>query len=378
MTYLEIKTVITDAYHPRALRGATINENDRLQLVYNIYTDPRQSENKIRGTHAQTNLMFAHGVSFSKEAWNYIIEMFFVNYGDSLGTVVALDAVNHCDSYQLNKGKLGWVFHWEDYGRDALKILKDLDLKGGTIMIGHSMGGASVLHAAALDKRLIDSVISIDPVGYMDKEAYFSNKLNHRDVYRKLLDALNGAIVDTFPTEEKYNAFMKKKFVTRSVHPRVYDDLLKANTLIHPRTGVTSYKTPKSMQLVSYASSILTTIALPDIVRSIDCEVCHIVGTKAAWNPPDTKRVLRERLPFCTPVDIPNGEHLVPLEMPEETFKYMQPFFEKRVKRIQELAKENYNANPNTEQEREDFFYANVKVADELFTTGKQLTYNRL
>lgn len=380
MTFLTVKTVVTDAYYPRANRGSTTNENDRLQLVYNVYTDGRSNNKAGQPTanpHSKTNLMFLHGATFSKEVWEYIIEMFFDKYGDALGTVVALDAANHADSYLLNKGKLGWVYSWEDGGKDAVKVLRDLDLKGGTILIGHSMGGTSALHAAAVEKRLIDSVVSIEPVCYTDCKAYY-NSPELRNTYYKLLKALNRSMFESFPTEAQYMAFMKKKNLTRTFHPRVLDDLLRANTLVDVTTGVTSYKTHKYMQLSSYASSILSTLYLPDLARTIDCEVCHMIGSKAKWNPPEAAPTLRAHLLHGTPVDIEDGEHLVSLERPEETFKAMQPFIEKRMQRIQELAEASYKVNPMTEQEREAYYWAGVEEAEKLFVSGKKLIYDRL
>lgn len=377
MTFLDIKTVVTEAHHPRSHRGSTLNENDRFQLVYNVYSDPRQHDSKIKGTHAQTNLVFLHGTGFSKDVWNYTIEAFFEHYGDALGTVIAFDTVNHCDSYMLNKGKVGWVCTWEDNGRDAIKIIKELDLKGGTILIGHSMGGASALHAAALERRVIDSVIAIEPVCYGEYEK-FKSMPEVRKVYYRLILALNKAILDTFPSEKVFDGFMRKKNLTKTFHPRILDDLINSNKLVNPRTGETSFKTTKNMQLVSYASSILSSMYMPDIARTIDCEVCHIIGATAKWNPPEAAPTLRRNLPHCTPVEIPNGEHLVPLEMPDETFKAMQPFIERRMKRIQEIAQRDYSGGPNTATEREDFFFAKVEEAEQLFTSGKQVFYDRL
>lgn len=377
MAPLTIKSVVTQAHHPRAFRGSTLNADDTLQIVYNLYSDPRYANSKVKGTHSQVNLAFAHGIGFSKDAWNYIIELFFEAYGDKLGTVVAIDTVNHSDSYILNKDKLGWICAWEDYARDILKVLRELNLKGGTILVGHSMGGATSLHAAALDRRLIDSVVTIEPVCYVDKDMYYNSKA-YRDTLYKLLLSLNRSMTLTFPTKAKYDSFMRKKYLTKTFHPRVLDDLLRTNTVVDPATGETSYKTPKNQHLVSYAGTLLSCMNLQHIVKTIDCEVCHIIGAAAGWNPPEAATMLRANLPYCTPVDIPNGQHLVSLDMPDETFKAMQPFIEKRIKRIEEIARDEYAHNPVTLKEREEFFMENVAKADELFSSGKKLMYNRL
>lgn len=377
MSNLLIKTVITDAHHPRSLRGSTLNENDRLQVAYNVYTDRRFANSKVKGTHRQVNLAFMHGVGFSKDTWNYIIEKCFDNYGDRLGTVIALDAVNHCDSYVLNKGKLGWICTWEDYGRDLVKVLRDLDLKGGTIVVGHSMGGAAVLHAAALEKRLIDSVVTIEPVCFVDKAKYKGDP-KVRKARVRLLEALGRSSAESFPNVEAFDKFYRFKNITKTFHPRVLDDVIKAHTVVDPETGVTTFKTPKHMQLVMYEASILSMWHIPELASTIDCEVCHIIGADSTWNSPETAPTLRSKLVYGTAVDIPKGLHLVPMEMPDETFQAMQAFIEKRIARIEELAIEDYGKNPNTPQEREDFYWTNAEKAKELFTSGKKILYSRL
>lgn len=376
MTFLKKESFVTDAHHPRANRQSVINEDDRLRLAYCIYSDPRLPPTDIN-PHEKVNLLFLHGSTFSKEVWEYIIELFYNKYKSRIGTVVAVDAVNHAASYELNKGKLGWVCTWEDIGKDAVKVLRDLNLKGGTIVIGHSMGGAAALHAAAVEKALIDSVVTIEPVCYMDTNAYFNSK-KMQTAYYKLLFAVYRSIIDTFDTKEQYIQFMRKKNFTRTLHPRVLEALLENNTVVDAKTGETRYKTPKTMQMTSYASSIMTTVYLPQIVKSIDCEVLHIIGSDATWNPPEAAPALRKALLFGTAVDIEKGQHLVPLEMPDETFMAMQPFIEKRMQRIHELAKEEYGTNPITPEEREAYYWRGVKEADELFSSGKKLMYNRL
>ncbi|KAF5093707.1 hypothetical protein D0Z00_003915 [Geotrichum galactomycetum] len=377
MSFLKKECFVTDAHHPRANRQSIINEDDRLQLAYCIYSDPRLPTTTIGNPHEKINLLFLHGSTFSKEVWEYTIELFFNKYGSAIGTVIAIDAVNHAASYELNKGKLGWVCTWEDIGKDAVKVLRDLNLKGGTIIIGHSMGGAAALHAAIVEKALIDSIVSIEPVCYADRKAFYSNK-DVRNAYYKLLHAVHRSIRDTFDSEQQYLEFMRKKSFISTLHPRVLDALLANNTIVDPKTGVTRYKTPKNMQVTAYASSIMSTLYLPESVKAIDCEVLHIIGSKATWNPPEAAPALRKGLLFGTAVDIENGQHLVPLEMPDETFAAMLPFIDKRLRRIQELAKEEHSANPTTPEAREEYYWRGVAEADKLFTSGQKLIYSRL
>lgn len=376
MSFLKKECFVTDAHHPRANRQSIINEDDRLRLAYCIYSDPRLPA-PTGNPHEKVNLLFLHGSTFSKEVWEYIIELFFNKYGSAIGTVIAIDAVNHAASYELNKGKLGWVCTWEDIGKDAVKVLHDLNLKGGTIVIGHSMGGAAALHAAIVEKALIDSVVSIEPVCYTDRESFFTKK-QVRDAFYKLLRAVHRSIRDTFDTEQQYLDFMRNKNFTKTLHPRVLDALLANNTIVDPKTGVTRYRTPKNMQVTAYASSIMSTVYLTQSVRGIDCEVLHIIGSKATWNSPDVAPALRKGLLYGTAVDIENGEHLVSLEMPEETFAAMVPFIDKRLRRIQELAKQEHSDNPITPEEREAYYWRGVAEADELFTSGQKVLYTRL
>lgn len=371
MTELIVKTQVCDAHFPRMNRESTIGSDDRLKLVFNTYST---SQYPSLNQPDKINLLFFHGATLSKEVWNYYIEKFYADYGSQLGTVITFDAVGHAASYLLNKGKLGWVYSWEDGGKDAIAILKFLNLKGKTILIGHSMGGTSAIHATQLEKNLIDSAITIEPVCYTDVEAFKANR-KLRDNYYKLFFVVKKSIQTEFKSLDEYNKFMTKRNHTRTFHPRILKDLLDHNTVKHP-DGSVSYITPPQHQLTAYASSLLSTIYIPDLAKTIDCEVLHIIGADATWNPPEAASVLRASLKYGTSYDIPKGQHAVPYEQPDETYNAMRAFFEKRVKRVREIAAQY--PEPKSDEERENFYWNGAEQVRELYSSDKQWFYHRL
>ncbi len=149
-----IKTLRTqDAHYPRTPLNSTVYPSDRLDLVLTVYEsrllDSVDSAHNDLHNKEIINLIFVHGTGMCKEVWNYHIDKLFRGNDKKdrkwiLGTAVAIDAVNHGDSYLLNKNKVGWCYNWLDGGKDISRVVKKLNLKGRTLSIGHSMGGYQV------------------------------------------------------------------------------------------------------------------------------------------------------------------------------------------------------------------------------------------
>lgn len=381
MTFLTIDKRVIEGNFPRFNRTSTIKPFDRLQVVYNIYTDERPETQAKRDTRSKTdsrelvNLVFLHATCLTKECWEYWIELFFDKYGDILGTVIAFDAVNHGESFVLNRNKLGLTCSWEDGAFDCLKILQSLGIYNNTILIGHSMGGAIALHAAAFNRRVIDSVISIEPVAYSPDNMHQVEQ--GREAWINLLTKLNKYIKDTFPNEEEYVKYMKRGGIARTLHPRIKEDILRTGK-ITLEDGTILAIPPREAQLTSYGSSTFSTSSLKYQMKTIDCEVCHVVGASATWNPPGSVKAIRSALPNVVKVDIENGQHMVAMERPEDTFNAIIPFFEKRAAAIRENAKRELEVDPQTSKEREEYYWGTFEKMRKLYTSGKQTHIDRL
>ncbi|VVT54521.1 uncharacterized protein SAPINGB_P004117 [Magnusiomyces paraingens] len=373
MTYLTVEKRIIDGHFPRFNRTSTIKPFDKLQVVYNVYTDERPGKQAKVSPEEQVHLVFLHATGFTKESWEYWIEMFYEKYGPQLGTVISVDAVNHGESYILNEHKLGLTCSWEDSARDVLRILAAQNITSNAILIGHSMGGGTALHAAAFERRVIDSVISIEPVAYFNHDLHKFKK--GRETWVGFLTKLNKYIKDTFASEEEYAQYLKKGGVGRTVHPRILEDLIRSGFVKRDDGSILAIP-PRGAQITSYASSNFTTLYLRDQLKTIDCAVCHVIGSAATWNPPESVEAIRGALPNVVGVDIPDGQHLVPMERPEDTFAAIGPFFESRLTAISEYATQE--VDPQTREERDAYYNETFTELKERYLSGKQIKLDRV
>lgn len=378
MTFLSVEKRVIDGYFPRYHRTATIRPFDKLQIVYNVYTDERPDTQAQRDARARrdpgelVHLVFLHATGFTKEVWEYWVEMFFDKYGDQLGTVISVDAPNHGESFILNRDKLGLTCSWEDSGKDVIKILAAHGITRNAILIGHSMGGASGLHAAALERRMIDSVVAIEPVAYFDPRMHKTKA--GRETWVGFLTKLNKYIQDKFPDEAAYAKYIKRGGVGRTVHERIYKDLVRTGQFREPDGTILAVPT-RAAQITSYASSNISTQMFDDVLKTIDCEVCHVIGLAATWNPPESVAKIRGALPNVVPVDIEDGQHLVAMERPEDTFAAISPFFERRAAAIREAARSE--TVPQTQAERDAYYDKTFEEITKRYVAGTQSKIDR-
>lgn len=368
-TFLTAEKRVTYAYYPRSDETSTLGPDDKLQVVYNIYRDER-SPTRNKGP---VNLFFIHSTCLCKEAWEIWIEKFFDLYGDDIGTVISMDTINHGESFLLNQNKLGLTCSWEDIGKDVILILRENGLYNNTILIGHSMGGAVALHAALHERRMIESVVSIEPVAYCDP---MSHKVSQgREGYVDFLTKVNKYIQDQFPNEKAFEKYMVRGGIARTLHPRVRETVLKYAKKINDDGSVTAIP-DRPGQLTSYASFYFSTRYLYYQMKTVDCEVCHVIGTEATWNPPESAEFIRKTLPYVVKVDIPKGQHMVPFEQPDETFEGIVPFINKHVEQI----KSNVSnlVVMNTQEERVSKYWKQYEIMRERYLSGKQIDLDRV
>jgi pimeloyl-ACP methyl ester carboxylesterase len=104
------------------------------------------------GTAGEPPIVLLHGATFRAEDWENIFPRLATRY-----RVIAYDARGH--------GKSGRAASY-DIGSFADDLLRIIDLAGGApaIVIGHSLGGATALVAAAKKPAAIKALVLEDPV----------------------------------------------------------------------------------------------------------------------------------------------------------------------------------------------------------------------
>lgn len=336
---LEKLTETIEAQYPRQTPWGTMRPQDRLKIVYNVYTPP---ENKRNGEYP-INLVFVHGTGMCKELWEDMIERFFNEFEGPIGKVISLDAATHGESALLNQGLLGWAHPWTDGARDIVKLVRETIPYGSgpTILVGHSMGGAQCVHAAFFAPAEIDAIAVVDPVSYTPDELLTEE--GAREFISKRMGKVRKGIRDEFTDYKDYENFMKTRYLSQSFSQRILDDFIKHGAEKRP-DGTYRFKTTPEQQMIGYYSALYTILNdyTMSLLRQLTCPVLHLAGTNSTFNYPGAIDMFRDNMPKGSEyVDIEDGTHLVPFEQPEETFKGMLPFISKSYNRAVQQLKEN-------------------------------------
>lgn len=373
MHFVNSELRYANAHWPRENMESIVDKNSRLKVAYNIYRDDSWNQIK-REPDECLNLVFSHGAQMCKELWNYIIEMCFSDpvLGPRLDKVVAIDAINHGDSYLVNKDNLSFTNMWTDMARDINCVIRELHMTGTTVLVGHSMGGAASMYAAFFEPMLVDSVIAIDPMGWStDFEAEKASK-----ALAQSFDTLLAAKArDHFDNDRDYEEYIRHQSLAATFHKRCQDDYLRASAVKNKSDGTLTFKTPQSQQLGVYLSGQFAFRDLPKTMASLYHEVLHVFGTlgnsKGAYN-------MREILRYGSREDIFGAGHLVPFEKPVETFNAMRPFLLKRYRKGMAMAKDLSQRESWTTQQKQNYIRTNIARQLQALHEGKRPLYAKI
>ncbi|EMG48811.1 LPX1 Peroxisomal membrane protein LPX1 [Candida maltosa Xu316] len=333
---------ITKAYPFRAA-GSTLvhDEQPDLKIVYDKYktrSSLPHSKNQLR-----YNFIFCHGTGFNKSIWKYHITRLYqlsqsMQVPWFLDSVIALDMVGHGDSSLENQGKISTICRWDDGARDVVEVLRHEiettgdfknNLESRNIIIGHSMGGFNALYAAFLAPTLFDGVIPIEPVIY--------GQPGGLKQFTKIFKKISKLLIDTFDSLDDVNFFFKEFSFYKTLDPKVIDDFIKDEVypITDKESGETKYKIKcnTAHQMAAYYGAFMSIkygmLALP-LIR---VPVCHVIGSKAVWNPKESITWIRSAINpefLAETVDVPNGEHLLNVDLPDETVEFIKNFTNKR------------------------------------------------
>lgn len=325
-----VTTSTINALYPRST-GATHLPSDRLKLVYHKYKTTASIPDNV----TKINLIFAHGTGMNKSVWKYHVEKFYEASATSkdwkLDSVVVPDAVGHCDSALLNKGKLGWSCDWRDGGKDLISVVKnEIDVTGDfvpgaytrNILIGHSMGGYQVAYAGFLESVLFDSVVSIEPVLFYDQQytEFFANRISK----------MSKMITDVFPNAEAANKWFKQISFYKTLDKRVLDDFVADE--LYEEDGKVKVKSTNPAQIAAYLTAPYCVEKGMAVLPHIDIPFMHVRGMEAMWNPPEATDFIREsvKAELIEGVDVEGGDHLLHGTLLDETMKVLIGFVDRR------------------------------------------------
>lgn len=315
-----------------------------LKVCYRKYNSTKSGKDV---TLPFVNLVFLHGNGMNKGIWHYHISKLYekFNSGRSLpviNTVIAVDSVNHGQSAEINKEKLGNVYNWNDGAKDVIKLLKENEYECFerpntiNIIIGHSMGGNQATMVSYLEPNLIDSTILINPVFVLGPEYVESLKLALEPSMKR------GIMVNSLsiPRGENWRKIAFGFYRTRSFWKKFNEKVLKnmfeddissdlKNSSLSKVENVT-FNTSAFQQLVAYFNSYKSTSHLLPTFPVIEVPIYYI-SSSLDYEDEDNLVFLRGKLNNVKPIDLDVGTHLVHAENPDLILDTILNIIEERV-----------------------------------------------
>jgi pimeloyl-ACP methyl ester carboxylesterase len=300
--------------------------------------------------------------------------MIFRDFGDKIGLAIAPDAVNHCDSYVINRGKLGPQITWSDNGRDLIKVLRDLNVAPeSTIVIGHSMGGTTALYSALYEPSLFDSVVVLDPVVHRHTDNLSESAMG----FGILLSRVVKSAKDYWPSRAELDKYLTGRSVIKTFDPEVRKRFVEAN-FVENSDGSWIHKTPVVQQAAAYIGAQYVFQSPVNQFCGVPHEVLVVKGEVAEWNPPGAMDRLIETLNNAREAEVPQGDHLMSLQMPKETYHEIRGFLEKRINRaLARLDERAHLTKTIGDANRENSLDA-IRAQIATLATGTVITYSRL
>lgn len=242
-----IKTHTFQAQHIRQYPGATRNGDSDIQRLGAKQYTPLSNPSPKNG---DVTIIGFHATSFPKELyepmWDDLLAL-SESQGFRIRSIWIADASNQNASGVLNEQTLADDPSFLDYARDILHMTNVFreHMVSPIVGVGHSMGGAALIHLSCMHPRLFASLVLIDPILGMDTMATGQR-----------LIGMAAMKPDLFPSREIAQKGFKKAFKNwdeRAFHRWMEFGLRDTPTLLHPEPGKVTLRTTKANEAWSYA-----------------------------------------------------------------------------------------------------------------------------
>jgi lipase len=244
-------------------------------------------------------LFFVHATGFHGRSWDQVIRHFPGR------RCLAVDLRGHGRS-----GKPDPPYHWQVFSRDMARLVEVFDLRGA-IGIGHSMGGHTIVEAAALRPETFASLVLIDPTIF-PLEWYGQPALDSSFIARR-------RNVWSSPEE------MFERFRTRPPFVKWKPEVLKdyCDFGLLPEGDHFVLACPPAIEHSIYSHSTEAPANLHPVIPAIEQPVVVVRGgipwTSAEFNlnASPTDPALASRFPHGRDVLLEGRSHYIPMESPE-------------------------------------------------------------
>jgi pimeloyl-ACP methyl ester carboxylesterase len=205
------------------------------------------------------------------------------------------------------------IVSWRDLGRDFGRILSDREIRRA-IGVGHSLGGALSILAAAADPSVFRTLVLIDPVVFTGLQALFWGALKNLG-FSNRLPLIRGARRrrDRFPDLDAVRSAYARKSVFSTWDPQVLEDYVQAG-FTETGEGDVVLRYSKAWESRIFE---LTPASLWSDIRRVEVPMLVIRGASSDTFLPAAADRIRRQIPGATVVELPDTTHFLPMESPE-------------------------------------------------------------
>jgi len=243
-------------------------------------------------------LIILHGLFGQSDNWNSLAKQF----AEKGFRVFTIDQRNHGLSPHSN------VWNYEVMADDLKEFIDEHDLKD-PVLLGHSMGGKTVMFFEAKYPNVTDKIIIVD----ISPRAY---EPHHDDVLRALRSVDFSVIKNRKEAEAKLNEYIKdfgtKQFLLKNIYWKDAD-----NNLMDWRFN---------LKVIS-DNLDETIVAAPDFKSDIKCLVVR--GERSDYVTEKDIEDFKKHFTNCSVETIAGAGHWVHAEKPKEFFEAVMRFIER-------------------------------------------------
>ena len=213
---------------------------------------------------------------------------------------------------------------WRPFAED---LRRELDRRGlrGIVGVGHSLGAATSLLAAAADPGLFSAVIAIDPLLMTGVHSLFLWVVKAVGLQGRI-PIVRGALRrrQTWSDREEVRAAYSSKAVFASWDPEVLDDYVAAGMVDSPRGGVRlRYPREWEAKIFSAAPHDLWTE-----LRRMSVPTLFVQGEHSDTFLGAARRRVEKEVPGSSTAVISGASHFLPMERPAELAFLIEEFLE--------------------------------------------------
>tara|TARA_B100001123_G_scaffold209466_2_gene236970 strand:- start:832 stop:1737 length:906 start_codon:yes stop_codon:yes gene_type:complete len=247
----------------------------------------------------EPTLLFAHATGFHARCWDAVME-------GLAERSIALDLRGHGRSSKPTP-----PYPWSDFANDIAAFCEILGLKN-LIGVGHSMGGAAIATAAAMQPRTFSSLLLVDPV------------LMKPSTYDRTPTAEGEHFVarrrNAWTSPEEMIERFRKRDPFRSWEPRVLRDYCEHGLLAEPHSKQYTLACPPAIEAAVYTGNqmwnpypLLSNLDLPvTILRAPSPATEQQMNMMSSPTWPG----LVSHLPNAEEIVLSENSHFIPMEAP--------------------------------------------------------------